>query len=188
MLLKLVISLASCQMQTIFVDCSESAMLAYVIARSDDDLRQCIKSGRAGNLSAGGNQLLNTAIRFNLFDEVKILLEEGADPNVRSEESSRTVPLHLAMARIPMDAVMVKELLKWNADPNIPDHRGGTPLHWAAQIGSLESIKLLIESGAKTDALDDRGWSAIDYGRVRVDEEPEGPIMTFLRTNIIVSK
>ena len=42
-------------------------------------------------------------------------------------------------------------LLDSGADPNVTDRAGNTPLHVAAQTGSLEVVKKLLSKGAKTD-------------------------------------
>jgi ankyrin repeat protein len=48
----------------------------------------------------------------------------------------------------------------------------GTPLHWAAMYGQVESCETLISRGAKLDAVDDCGhtplWWAISGGEVDV--------------------
>ena len=41
-------------------------------------------------------------------------------------------------------ASVVQALLDKNADVNLADNNGWTPLHWAANKGNLEAIKLLL--------------------------------------------
>lgn len=53
-------------------------------------------------------------------------------------------PLHFAVGSIKLMAV----LLCAQANPNIPDDNGNTPLHWAAHLKHRECTQLLINHGA----------------------------------------
>lgn len=46
---------------------------------------------------------------------------------------------------------------------NVPDEDGMMPIHWAADRGSLPTIKCLIEHGADVDAQDNDGQTALHY-------------------------
>ena len=50
------------------------------------------------------------------------------------------------------DSVELEKLLKSPRDPNVVNKNGFTPLHDAASSGQLESIRLLLEAGAKLEA------------------------------------
>lgn len=50
------------------------------------------------------------------------------------------------------DSVELEKLLKSPRDPNVVNKQGLTPLHHAASSGQLESIRLLLEAGAKLEA------------------------------------
>jgi len=85
---------------------------------------------------------------------------------------------------------MVKRLLAMGIDPNgYPEadsgiHSHGTPLHQAVASGSLDTVKLLVEAGAKLDARDKiyhgspLGWA--DYMQ-RDDESNEAMKTNFAR-------
>ena len=45
------------------------------------------------------------------------------------------------------------ELLKRGANPNLKDINGCVPLHYAAESGSLDVIKLLLNHHANVDAV-----------------------------------
>jgi len=45
------------------------------------------------------------------------------------------------------------ELLKKKANPNLKDINGFVPLHYAAESGNLEVVKLLINNHAYVDAV-----------------------------------
>ena len=53
-------------------------------------------------------------------------------------------------------------LLVAKADTEAEDHEGGTPLMLAAAAGSAPLVRLLLEEGAKVDAVDSRGLSPME--------------------------
>ena len=58
--------------------------------------------------------------------------------------------------------------------PNVSDPRGGaTPLMHSAAVGSVEAMKLLLDSGANANATNAAGatalmWAATDIEKVRL--------------------
>jgi hypothetical protein len=60
---------------------------------------------------------------------------------------------------------MVHETIAAGADPNRPDNRGWTPLHFAAQAQSAAVIEALLLAEAHVDAVDSHGntplWRAV---------------------------
>ena len=78
---------------------------------------------------------------------VRRLLRAGADPNFALADQTRI--LAVAMASKSYAAALA--LLDGGADSNVTDRAGNTPLHVAAQTGSLELVKKLLAKGAKTD-------------------------------------
>ena len=52
------------------------------------------------------------------------------------------------------DLVALEKLLHSPQNPNVTDEQGKTPLHYAAQNGHGEAVKLLIEACAEKDAPD----------------------------------
>ena len=87
------------------------------------------------------------------LDCVKLLLEAGANPNVKAKSGIPTctyyrdinvvgeTPLHLAAAYGSKE--MIELLLKYNADPSIKDDRGESPLTWYSRHQrTSEHIKL----------------------------------------------
>ena len=49
----------------------------------------------------------------------------------------------------------LKELLRQKTNATTADTRGVTPLMYAAQVGSVEAMRLLIEQGADVNAQND---------------------------------
>lgn len=75
------------------------------------------------------------------------LLERGADPLAAVGEGC---PLLLAV-RLRWQRLRDR-LLALGADPNCRDSQGMTALHWACQIGDLETVQALIRRGADPKA------------------------------------
>ncbi|KAL7949484.1 ankyrin repeat-containing domain protein [Trichoderma barbatum] len=89
---------------------------------------------------------------------VKLLLENGADPDTKDKHGA--TPLYLA-AGLGYEAV-VKLLLERGADPNVKkDNKSWTPLFWAASSGHEEITRLLLENGADLDATVHNGQNAL---------------------------
>jgi ankyrin repeat protein len=83
-------------------------------------------------------------------DIVELLLQNGADPNIKHEEAA----LSLAVVRNSKNNVRL--LLDHKADPNIRDKgTNRTPLTEALEMGrDLEMIQLLVDHGANPNLVD----------------------------------
>ena len=92
-------------------------------------------------------------------DTAKILLESGADPNLR--DCWGKTPLHGA-AHVGNQEV-VQLLIEGCADLNVSDEHGRTPLHEAADRGHRGVAELLINSGAGPNVTDHNGESPLQW-------------------------
>ncbi len=97
----------------------------------------------------GTTDLIN-AVRAGDLAKVSALIAAGADVNERDRAGSRTA-LHWAAKGGNRAAMEV--LIAAKADPNIADRQGRTPL-WGAVEVNLETVKYLVEHGAKVNAAD----------------------------------
>jgi len=125
--------------------------------------------------------------------EMKLLLAEGADINVKDHDGF--TPLHWAASEGHADVaelllaegagvnaktdhgvtplgLVAKEghkdlaelLLANKADVNAKDdHIGFTPLHWAASEGHADVVELLLANNAEVNAKDNRGFTPLTY-------------------------
>lgn len=80
----------------------------------------------------------------------------------------RTTPAILHACVINRHHELLREFLNKGAFVNIRDHKKWTPLHCAAMIGNVETVKLLLDYKADLEAEDENGRTpfkiAIEYG------------------------
>lgn len=92
---------------------------------------------------------LHYAARRSSPDIVQYLIDLGANVNARTKRYQFTIgrytPLHVAIQK-PEN---LRVLIAAEADINIKDASGNTPLHWATfNIKRVESLNILLEYGA----------------------------------------
>ncbi|CAK7197659.1 Ankyrin repeat domain-containing protein 17 [Sporothrix eucalyptigena] len=124
------------------------------------------------------------------IEMVKLLLDHGADPNLYAK-AYRT-PLMQAIVR--GDVPVVRLLLDRGADPNLfnPDYRdgetaltlaatrGGPRERYGKDKGSVEITRLLLERGAKADAVTRHATSALSEALQHNEDEEVGKAIATL--------
>ncbi|KDD74378.1 hypothetical protein H632_c1359p1 [Helicosporidium sp. ATCC 50920] len=79
-------------------------------------------------------------------------------------------PLHEAVGSGALESV--KELLiDGNVDVNARDEVGATALHMAANVGSVEMVKLLLDHDADIEARDEDGLTPLAHAAISCDED-----------------
>jgi ankyrin repeat protein len=130
-----------------------------------DDVATLVAADRslATAWSVDGFTALHFAAYFGGGPAALTLLAAGADPNVRSRNSFKVMPIHSAVAGRRGDVVAA--LLDAGADVNVRQEGGWTPLQSAAQNGDAESVERLLAAGADPAATNDAGITAADVAR-----------------------
>jgi ankyrin repeat protein len=89
-------------------------------------------------------QLFKT-VELNKIDEVKKLIEAGADINAVDKNGITALQRASSWGR----SDVVKMLIEAGADVNVVGVNGRTALYWASYWGYSEIVKILKEAGAK---------------------------------------
>ena len=133
--------------------------------------RNGMKDGQRNRLNRLGTTAFFLAAKITDIEAMKVLLEAGADPNIKSAEN--TTPLMVAAGvdiwnpgedggSLPGQEEEVLEAVKMcvalGNDVNAVNELGVTALHGAAYRGVNIVAEYLIKEGASLDARDMNGW------------------------------
>ncbi len=102
------------------------------------------------------SQLVDAANQNN-FSIVKLLLQQGANPN----EKGRFETTALQRAAYNGYGNVIDLLIAGGADLNEKDFGGATALHMAGRQGSEEVVNKLIKAGANIDIKDNEGYTPL---------------------------
>ena len=105
----------------------------------------------------GFSPLILACYRGNT-EVAKFLIDHVKDVNYKSKEGTA-----LAGLSVKYNKELVESLLKKNADPNIPDETGYTPLFWAVKFGNKELVQLLLDYNADKSKKDSMGMTPFEY-------------------------
>ncbi len=95
-----------------------------------------------------GFTALMRAAEYQRTEVVTLLLENGADVNIKNKRNNRTA---LMEASSSGNIVIIKQLVERGAEINAKTHTNSTALHFASMWGHVDAVRLLIELGAKPD-------------------------------------
>jgi ankyrin repeat protein len=143
-------------------DVQEYALLVQALENEDPSYVQAVlDAGRDPNAPLGedGATPLLLAARIGETSLVESLLARGADP-ARTDAEGWTA-LHWAVHENREAVVRVLLDHDTAAGVNTPDAAGTTPLMHAAEAGSENLARLLLERGADKDAVNQDGLSAL---------------------------
>ena len=116
-------------------------------AAADGNHRYIVQAliDKEADVNTGAGSVLRTAVSFGGQDIVKILLEAGADPNLKGD-TSKTI-LQEAITRGELDIISL--LVGNGADVNsVGNLRPQDPLLYAISTSNEEAVRLLLENGA----------------------------------------
>jgi uncharacterized protein len=115
----------------------------------------------AAAFSEDGFTALHLAIFGGSEEAVELLIERGADVDVRSTGAIAQVPA-LGTAAFVRSPSLARLLLDAGADVNGREEGGFTALHAAAANGDEDLVTLLLDRGADPDAVNREGKRPID--------------------------
>ncbi|KAA8522944.1 hypothetical protein F0562_009367 [Nyssa sinensis] len=122
---------------------------------------------RGGDVNAvdhtGQTALHWSAVR-GAIQVAELLLQEGARVNTSDMYGYQTT--HVA-AQYGQTAFLYHIVTKWNADPDVPDNDGRSPLHWAAYKGYADCIRLLLFLDAYRVRQDKEGCTPLHWAAIR---------------------
>lgn len=111
---------------------------------------------------------LHMAAERNDVSQVKSLLTEGTDINIRDDDGA--TPLHLAAKEGHLKVVEL--LLAKGAEVNARTRYSITPLHWGAYYDHIEVVELLLSKGADVDAKGNNSvtplYFAVQEGNIEI--------------------
>lgn len=142
------------------------------------------------NVDKSADEFISAVHHNATYDEIKIILEQGIDPNIQNEigrtalfyaQSSNKAELLLEYGanpnhetikkKTPLFSGMIKEkdiktffntLIKGGADINHQDIDGDTVLHESVYWGRYVSVESLLENNASIFIKNNKGQTAID--------------------------
>lgn len=88
----------------------------------------------------------------------EFLMDHVKDVNYKSQEGTA-----LAGLSVKYNKTLADHLLRKNADPNIADATGTTPLFWAVKFGNKELTELLLKHKADKSLKDSQGMTPFEY-------------------------
>jgi len=124
-------------------DLDGATMLQWALANDNRRAFQLLlhAGAKADQPGFEGDTVIHDAARHRSSNWLKLLLANGANPDVRNLQSG-AVPLSRAL--ISDRGKQFEMLLKAGAGPNIADATGNTPLHVAAQINKPWHVYMLL--------------------------------------------
>ncbi|MFC1523994.1 ankyrin repeat domain-containing protein [Thermodesulfobacteriota bacterium] len=107
------------------------------------------------SIGRNGKTPLISAIEQQNLAVVRILLDQGADPNGRQQDDYYATPLMWAARKRSVEIVSL--LLARGSTVGSVDNRGHTAFRYAAEQASEKIIRLLLENGADINGKDNFG-------------------------------
>lgn len=167
----------------------EVDLYTAVLTDNLEAVRQHIKAGSDINVleSTRKSTLLITAAYFGRLEVAKILIDAGAELNIKNNDGATALHTAVAFSRTEV----AKILIDAGADLNIKNNDGSTALHTAAFFCNVEIVAALLENGADKTLKNKNLVTALEiveppfeyakdaYDAVRAKLEPLGIIFDY---------
>ncbi|XP_057750143.1 protein S-acyltransferase 24 isoform X1 [Arachis stenosperma] len=111
-----------------------------------------------------GQTALHWSAVRGAIQAAELLLQEGARLNAADMNGYQTT--HVA-SQYGQTAFIYHIVSKWNADPDVLDNDGRSPLHWAAYKGFADCIRLLLFLDAHRGRQDKEGCTPLHWAAIR---------------------
>lgn len=105
----------------------------------------------------GFSPLILACYRGNI-EVADFLIDNVKDLDYKSQDGTA-----LAGLSVRYNKSLAEHLLKKNANPNIADATGTTPLFWAVKTGNKELVELLLQYKADKTMKDSEGMTPFEY-------------------------
>lgn len=97
-----------------------------------------------------GERAIHCAVHGGHVDNICALLKAGADVNATDTLNNTPLVVACVDSSQRLSEIMVKTLLRFGADPSIPDKNGNVPLHTAGQMGYCKVVSALVSNAPGT--------------------------------------
>jgi ankyrin repeat protein len=145
-----------------FLSAQEKAKSIYDVARSGTvaEVKELMKQNPdlINQTNEGGFSPLILACYRGNVEVAEFLMDHVKDVNYKSREGTA-----LSGLAVKYNKELAEYLLSKNADPNIADASGYTPLFWAVKFGNKEMTELLLKHKADKTIKDAQGITPFEY-------------------------
>lgn len=116
------------------------------------EILECVMNGikNVNTEDRNGETVLYKAFTVGKWDNIKFLLENGADPNTKP--INRRSPLMIACEN-RIDTTIVSLLIEKGANVGYKDDKMNTSLMVACKVGNTEKVKILLENSANPNSM-----------------------------------
>ncbi|KAL4340782.1 hypothetical protein GQ457_08G002750 [Hibiscus cannabinus] len=133
---------------------NRTAVAQYIIEHGGDvNVKDC----------SGQTALHWSAVRGSI-QVAEVLLQEGARVDAADIYGYRIT--HVA-TQYGQTAFLYHIVSKWDADPDVPDNEGRSPLHWAAYKGFIDCLRLLLFLDAHRGRQDKEGCTPLHWAAIK---------------------
>lgn len=123
-----------------------------------DTTRLLHKETLVNALDEHGLSALHTAVQMSNIHALQLLLQAGADPNIRDIQGMTV--LYFAIS-INASTEVVQELIEAGANSNTHGPDGRSPLHIASRRGDISLVRLLLRYGSDANVKSSLGLTPI---------------------------